>query len=94
MIDDSKILTLHPQGKKGTNISRAKYDLIKEYILKRLGECQDMAFQDLFDGAIEELSADFDGKVGWYVVTVKLDLEARKIIERVPRTSPHSLRMI
>jgi len=27
------------------------------------------------------------------VVTVKLDLEARGIIERIPKTSPHQLRI-
>jgi len=39
------------------------------------------------------LSATFDGKVVWYVVSVKLDLEARGTIERVPKTSPHELRI-
>ena len=41
----------------------------------------------------EELSKTFNGKVGWYVVTLKLDLEARGIIERIPKTSPHKVRM-
>ncbi|MFW5700508.1 MAG: DUF6958 family protein [Cyclobacteriaceae bacterium] len=41
----------------------------------------------------DKLSSTFDGKVVWYVVTVKLDLEAHEIIERVPKTSPHRLRM-
>ncbi len=39
----------------------------------------------------KKLTATFDAKVRWYVVTVKLDLEARGIIERVPKSSPHIL---
>ena len=44
--------------------------------------------------AAKELSDAFDGKVVWYIVTVKLDLEARGILERIPKTSPHRLRMV
>jgi hypothetical protein len=43
--------------------------------------------------AIDELSDTFDGKVVWYILTVKLDLEARGIIERIPKINPHKLRM-
>jgi hypothetical protein len=32
--------------------------------------------------------------VGWYVTTVKLDLEARKRIERVPGSNPQLLRRV
>ncbi len=35
---DEKILTLHPQGKKGVNISRAKYEIMKTTILEVLGK--------------------------------------------------------
>jgi len=93
MTDDAKILTLHPQGKKGTNISRRRYEVIKDYILALVSKHNEITYEELNDRAIQDLSATFDGKVGWYVVTVKLDLEARGIIERIPRTSPHQLRM-
>jgi len=43
--------------------------------------------------AIRDLSEEFDGKVVWYIVSVKLDLEARGIIERIPKTSPHQIRL-
>lgn len=93
IFDDSKILTLHPQGKKGVNILRRRYDVIKDYILKTLNEVPDIAYQDLSDKAEEDLSETFDGKVVWYIVSVKLDLEARGIIERIPKTSPHRIRL-
>jgi len=90
---EEKILTLHPQGKKGVNISLSKYIQIKDFILQCINERPLINFNELSDKAMEELPGKFDGKVMWYIVTVKLDLEARGIIERVPKTSPHQLRL-
>jgi len=91
--DEERILTLHPQGKKGVNILRNKYDFIAKFILDTIEAETQISFQDLWDKAEKELAPTFDGKVGWYLVSVKLDLEARKVIERVPKKSPHELRM-
>lgn len=91
MID--KIMTLHPQGKKGVNISYAKYEQIKKFILDTIQTEKEITFEALTDLAVSKLTDKFDGKVIWYVVTVKLDLEARKLIERIPKTSPHKLRL-
>ena len=33
---EEKILTLHPQGKKGVNISKAKYETMRKTILELL----------------------------------------------------------
>ncbi len=94
MAKEEKILTMHPAGKKGTNISLEKYTIIRKEILSVIREHEVITFEDLTDIIIDRLQPTFDGKVIWYVVTVKLDLEARKIIERVPKTSPHQLRMV
>jgi hypothetical protein len=91
---EAKIMTLHPGGKKGVNISQRRYELIKDFIISTLKEQSEISFVDLTDKAVKELSESFDGKVSWYIVTVKLDLEARNLIERVPKTSPHKLRII
>lgn len=88
-----KILTLHPEGKKGVNISKEKYDLIKGYIIESLHKNSIMTYQELNKKAIKDLTPTFDGKVGWYLVTVKLDLEARGVIKRVPKTSPHKIEL-
>ncbi len=93
MIDDDKIMTLHPQGKQGVNILKRRYDVIKDFILETIKAHTQISYEKLSDMAIDQLSSTFDGKVVWYIVTVKLDLEARGIIERVPKTSPHELRM-
>lgn len=91
---EERILTLHPQGKKGVNILLHKYDMIKNYILKTVKKHGEITYEELSDKAVADLSEKFDGKVVWYVVSVKLDLEARKIIERIPKTSPHKIRLV
>lgn len=93
MINEEKILTLHPQGKKGVNILKSRYDTIKEFIIATVKKHKVITYEELNKLAVKKLSNTFDGKVAWYIVTVKLDLEARRIIERIPKTSPHKLRM-
>lgn len=90
---EEKIMTLHPQGKKGVNILKRRYDVVADYILNTVGKQPNITYEELSQKANAELSDAFDGKVTWYVVSVKLDLEARGKIERVPKTSPHQLRL-
>jgi hypothetical protein len=90
---EPRILTLHPQGKKGVNIDLNKYEVIKDFILDYLEKNGPTTYSDLNDLAVDQLQPSFDGKVVWYLVTVKLDLEARRMIERVPKTSPHQVRL-
>lgn len=90
---EEKILTLHPDGKKGTNISLEKYNVIKDAMLQMIHQAGEITYQDLSDELERNLQPTFDGRVVWYVITVKLDLEARGIIERIPKTSPHQVRM-
>jgi len=76
-----KILTKHPLGKSGKNISREKYDVLKEAILSALKNSE-LTHTELFDDLNRTLRGRFAGNVSWYGETVKLDLEARKIIKR------------
>ncbi len=90
---EEKIQTLHPQGKQGVNILKRRYDVIKDFILETVKKHGEITYEEVSDLAVKKLTPTFDGKVVWYVVTVKLDLEAREIIERVPKTSPHRIRL-
>lgn len=87
------ILTLHPQGKQGVNISRAKYEMIKNAILEILRENGEMSFSALGDAVKAKLEGQFEGSVSWYFTTVKLDLEARGILERMTKSSPQRIRL-
>jgi hypothetical protein len=91
---DEKILTKHPDpGKQGVNISKAKYDVIRETILDLLRAHGELTFTELMEAANERLEGKFDGSISWYVTTVKLDLEARDTIQRVPKSKPQRLRL-
>ena len=78
---DEKILTKHPLGKSGKNIDRNKYESLKKAILSALRK-NDLTHTELFSRLNKSLNARFSGNISWYGETVKLDLEARKIIER------------
>ena len=88
-----KIFTLHPQGKQGVNIDKTKYETMKQAIVDVITADEGITFADLNTAVSAQLDGKFDGSIGWYLTTVKLDLEARNIIERIPGSSPQQLRV-
>ena len=86
------VITKHPLGKTGRNISRQKYDTVKKAILLVL-KGNELTHTELFDQLNKRLKNRFAGDVSWYGETVKLDLEARKIIER-SSSKPQKYRLI
>ena len=77
---EAKILTKHPLGKSGRNIDKQKYNTLNEAILSTL-RGKELTHDELFD-QLHKRVKKFSGSVAWYGETVKLDLEARKMIER------------
>ncbi len=76
------IQTLYPdKNKTNKRISLDKYNTIKKALLSilRRGELTHTA---LMESLYQQVKDDFEGGVQWYGETVKLDLEARKIIDR------------
>lgn len=88
-----RIMTLHPLGKSGANIDQDKYDTMRQAILDAVQDRGEISFKELIEDVRRRLTGKFDGSINWYVTTVKLDLEARAVIERIPRSSPQRLRM-
>jgi hypothetical protein len=84
---EEKILTQHPQGKTGRNISKQSYETIKRAILSALRKKQ-LTHTELFAEIHKTLKGKFSGNISWYGETVKLDLEARKIIQRTSSKPP------
>lgn len=76
-----KIMTCHPFGKSGKNIDKEIYETVKDALITIL-RSKELTHTDLLDQLNQRLKNKFDGNIGWYGETVKLDLEARKIIER------------
>jgi len=82
-----KIRTRHPKRKSGRSISREKYDQIRTAILEALGRGE-LTHTELMHRLYTRLRNRFDGNTHWYGETVKLDLEARRIIERTDSRPP------
>ena len=78
---EEKILTKHPLGKSGKNIDTQKYETLKEAIVSAL-QSKELTHTELFNKLNKSLKSKFSGNISWYGETVKLDLEARRIIER------------
>jgi uncharacterized FlgJ-related protein len=76
------IETLHPdKSKTNKKISLEKYEIIKAEMLKIL-ESSELTHTELMEAIYRKVRDTFDGGVQWYGEVVKLDLEARGIIER------------
>ena len=76
------IQTLHPdKNKTNKKISLEKYKMIKDALLQLL-QSKELTHTELMECLYQQVKDFFTGGVQWYGETVKLDLEARNIIER------------
>lgn len=87
---------LHPDpDKQGPRVTRATYEAYRKALLEVIPDSEEgiefsalsKAVQPHVDKAILETSS-----AGWWATTVKLDLEARKLIERVPEKGRQRVR--
>lgn len=89
------ILALHPDpDKQPTRIDRGKYERVRAAMLDLIAAHGTIAFKELAPALDSHLEDSFEGSVSWYCTTVKLDLEARGLIERIPGRSPQQLRLV
>jgi hypothetical protein len=89
---EEKILTKHPQGKRGRNISRQTYETLKAAIVTAL-QNKELTHTELFERLNKHLKGKVEGSISWYGETVKLDLEAKKIIART-NSKPQRYRIL
>ncbi len=86
-MNKEKIQTLHPQvGKTNKRISFPKYEFIRDHLLAILAD-KPLTHSELMETLYQQVKDQFEGGVQWYGETVKLDLEARCLIERT-KTKP------
>lgn len=95
---DDRILTLHPAGKQGVRIERAKYDQMRRALLRVIPSTKAgvpfKGLPDLVVGHLDRAVFPPGTGIGYYVTTVKQDLEARGEIEIVEGSRPQRLRRI
>ena len=93
---NEKIQLLHPEGKQAPNIERAKYELLRATLLQLIPkDAEGVPLAPLSDRVTEALTPEqiaSIGKIGWYTMAVKMDMEARGEIERVPDAKRQRLR--
>jgi len=87
-------------GANGFRVTKVKYDCIREAMLANLPTTPDgLPFNELV-ARVRRKVADRkelfpkSGSVMWYTKVVQLDLEKRRLIERVPGVVPQRLRRV
>jgi len=91
--DEPRVLTRHPDKKAGVHILKRRYDQIRDAIMHELSTGDELSFKDLTRNLTRDLKGKFDGQITWYAATVKLDLEAQGMIERVKNRPFQTLRL-
>ena len=69
-------------GKSGRSIPKGKYEAVRKAMLSAL-RGRELTHTELMRSLAGKLSGRFDGNVHWYGETVKLDLEVRKVLQRM-----------
>ena len=99
MTTDERITCHTPTpGKKPTRIHKWKYDLLRGIILDVLSEDDEgvefRVLPNLIDARLTPEQRSNLGSVSWYTTSVKLDMEVKGDIERVPGARPQRLRLV
>ncbi|MBI5868664.1 MAG: hypothetical protein HZB43_10330 [candidate division Zixibacteria bacterium] len=87
-------------GASGFKVTKVKYDCIREAILANLPSSKEgLKFNELVSKIKREVGSRKDlfpkaGSVMWYTKVVQLDLEKRRVIERIPEAVPQRLRRL
>ncbi len=88
----------HPDPEKqGTRVTKATYEAYRDALLRVIPDSEEgIEFGALRKAVVPYLDADLLEKTspGWWTTTVKLDLEAREIIERIDTKGRQRVRRI
>lgn len=98
MSQPEMIEALHPDPtKNGTRVTKTTYEAYREALLKVIPRSEEgIPFMELSQAVQPHLTPELLEKTspGWWTTTVKLDLEARGMIERVPGKGRQHVRKV
>jgi hypothetical protein len=95
MAREELFLTIHLEpAKQGISIEKQKYAVVQKAILHNLRAYGPMTFTQLGVLVEKDLRESFPGSVTWYYTTVKLDMEARGEIRRIPNSRPQVIEVV
>jgi len=81
MMQEKKVVQmLRPDGKKGVSIPEDQYESLRLFVLAQLDSRGDATLNELIERANDIFQDKIDSDLSWYVLQVKLDLEARDLI--------------
>ena len=88
-----KVQTRHPTpGKTNFPVDERSYELFEAAIVRALRDRRP-THAELVDLVASQVEGTFEGNVSWHTMTVKLDLEARGVIERTS-SRPQRYRLV
>ena len=93
-----KINTLHPARKTGVVMHEKIYAMVSEFILQAVYEEKELTLTSLLEKAELNFNDPLEGNLAWHFLHVKLDLEARglvqvKVLDNDSRHGMHVLRL-
>ena len=94
---EQKVQLLHPAGKKAVRMDIGKYTIMKKALLNGLKQKGELTHTEILHAIILNFKRNkikFEGSVEWYMESVKLDLEAGKLIERVSDKKQLKFRLV
>ncbi len=87
----ARIQLVHPQGKKAVTMDANVYRMLHSEIIHYVAENGPATFAQIVQAveiALQRKGFSIEGSLRWYAEWVKLHLEATKVLERIPKTSP------
>ena len=78
--NNDMIQTLRLDGLKGERLHRSQYEAWSLFILSAVGTEEDLTLNDLLELAHQKFSGATGNQIGWSILQVKRDLEARGLI--------------
>ena len=81
--ENEKVQTFLPDGTKGEYIIKSKYERWSAFILSILDTEENFTLNDVLERARGTASAALHNEIGWNILQVKRDLEARGFIKSV-----------
>jgi len=79
--DKEVIQTFLPDGRKGESLLKTQYERWTKFILSTLATDENFTLNDLLEKARKDFPTALHNEIGWNILQVKRDLEARGFIK-------------
>jgi hypothetical protein len=81
------IKTLRPDGKPGVQMKTDVYNAMQNFFVAALQEEKEVTLPDLISLATQKLPTTISRDIGYLMLQIKLDLEAREVIKQSPSSN-------